>query len=80
MIWLLLVFYNSYKSENIKLPDEVKLVSFNDLEVIQYAVPSVSGVHIPVDEFGRTAVRMAEERINKTRKIAIHVCSGGAIK
>lgn len=61
------------QSENIKLPDEVKLVSFNDLEVIQYAVPSVSGVHIPVDEFGRTAVRMAEERINKTRKIAIHV-------
>lgn len=61
------------QSENIRIPDEVKLVSFNDLEIIQYTVPSVSSVHIPVDEFGRTAVRMAEERINKTRKIAIHV-------
>lgn len=68
------------QSENIKVPDEVKLVSFNDLEVIQYTVPSVSSVHIPVDEFGRTAVRLAEERINRTREIAIHVVVEAQLK
>lgn len=62
------------------IPEEVKLISFNDLEVIQYATPSISSVHIPVDEFGRTAVRMAEERINKTRQIAIHVVAEAQLK
>lgn len=62
------------------IPEEVKLISFNDLEVIQYAVPSISSVHIPVDEFGRTAVRMAEERINNTRQIAIHVVVEAQLK
>ena len=56
------------------------MISFNDLEVIQYAVPSISSVHIPVDEFGRTAVRMAEERINKTRHVAIHVVVEAQLK
>lgn len=59
--------------EKVTIPDEIKLISFNDLEVIKYTVPSISSVHIPVDEFGRIAVRMAEERINNTRRIAIHV-------
>lgn len=66
--------------EKIAIPSDVKLISFNDLEVIQYAVPSVSSVHIPVDEFGRTAVRMAEERINKTRQVAIHVVVEAQLK
>ena len=48
--------------------------------MIQYAVPSISSVHIPVDEFGRTAVRMAEERINNTRQIAIHVVVEAQLK
>ena len=59
--------------EKFTIPEEIKLISFNDLEVIKYTVPSISSVHIPVDEFGRIAVRMAEERINNTRRIAIHV-------
>lgn len=66
--------------EKIAIPKDVKLISFNDLEVIQYAVPSISSVHIPVDEFGRTAVRMAEERINKTRHVAIHVVVEAQLK
>jgi len=66
--------------KHINVPDEVKLISFNDLEVIQYVVPSMSSVHIPVDEFGRTAVRMAEERINKTRQTAIHVVVEAQLK
>ena len=62
------------------LPDDIKLISFNDLEVIQYAVPSISSVHIPIDDYGKIAVRMAEERINKTRQIAIHVIAEAQLK
>src|SRR5699024_9787507 len=68
------------QEENIAIPQDVQLISFNDLEVIQYAVPSISNVHIPVDEFGRTAVRMAEERINKTRELAIQVVVEAKLK
>ncbi|MGW7832851.1 LacI family DNA-binding transcriptional regulator [Staphylococcus xylosus] len=68
------------QENKIAIPENVKLISFNDLEVIQYAVPSISSVHIPVDEFGRTAVRMAEERINQTRNLAIHIVVEAPLK
>lgn len=68
------------QDKKIDVPNDVKLISFNDSEVIQYVVPSMSSVHIPVDEFGRTAVRMAEERINNTRQNAIHVVVEAQLK
>src|SRR5699024_12768240 len=68
------------QAEKITLPDDVKLISFNDLEIIQYAVPSISSVHIPIDEYGRIAVRMAEERINNTRQSPIHVIAEAQLK
>ncbi|HJF68029.1 MAG TPA: LacI family DNA-binding transcriptional regulator [Staphylococcus kloosii] len=57
----------------IQLPDDIKLISFNDLEVIQYVTPSISSVHIAIDEFGRSAVKMAEERIHNLRSVAQHI-------
>lgn len=57
----------------IQLPDDIKLISFNDLEVIQYVIPTISSVHIAIDEFGRSAVKMAEERIHHLRSVAQHI-------
>src|SRR5699024_4500065 len=68
------------QAQKLTVRDDVKLISFNDLEIIQYAVPSISSVHIPIDEYGRIAVRMAEERINNTRQIAIHVIAEAQLK
>lgn len=60
-------------NHGIQLPRDIKLISFNDLEVIQYVTPSISSVHIAIDEFGRSAVKMAEERIHNLRSVAQHI-------
>lgn len=60
-------------AEKIAVPEQVQLISFNDLDILQYVSPSVSSVHIAIDEFGRSAVKMAEERIYNIRNVAHHI-------
>lgn len=60
-------------AEKISVPEQVQLISFNDLDILQYVSPSVSSVHIAIDEFGRSAVKMAEERIHNIRSVAHHI-------
>ncbi|REH77255.1 LacI family DNA-binding transcriptional regulator [Staphylococcus felis] len=55
------------------VPGDVKVISFNDSEVAQYAVPMLTSVHIPIEEFGRQAVRLIQDRLKGQRQVAIHM-------
>lgn len=58
---------------HIRVPQDVQLVSFNDSEITQYTAPMISSIRIPIEEFGRQAVRLAQDQMKGQRQVAIHM-------
>ncbi|MEJ7541340.1 LacI family DNA-binding transcriptional regulator [Staphylococcus intermedius] len=58
---------------HIRVPQDVQLVSFNDSEITQYTAPMISSIRIPIEEFGRQAVRLAQDQMKGNRQVAIHM-------
>jgi len=54
---------------NIRVPDEVSIISFNDIPTSKYAVPPLSTVRVHTEFMGITAVDLLLERINGNRSI-----------
>ncbi|MFC4766184.1 LacI family DNA-binding transcriptional regulator [Effusibacillus consociatus] len=48
----------------IKVPDDVAIVSFDDIELAQYVTPSLTTVKAFTEQMGRTAVNLLLERLN----------------
>ncbi|GAB4517405.1 MAG: LacI family DNA-binding transcriptional regulator [Anaerolineae bacterium] len=47
------------RAEGIRIPDELSVVGFDDIEASQYVTPPLTTVHQPRQEMGRRAVQMA---------------------
>jgi LacI family transcriptional regulator len=54
---------------DIKIPDEVSIVSFNDIPTSKYLTPSLTTVKVYTEFMGVTAVQLLLERINDGREI-----------
>ncbi|ARJ50435.1 LacI family DNA-binding transcriptional regulator [Staphylococcus lutrae] len=65
---------------DVRVPEAVQIVSFNDSEITQYTAPMISSVRIPIEEFGRQAVRLAQDRMKGQRQVAIHMQLDTSIK
>lgn len=46
----------------LSLPDDLSLIGYNDEPICADLYPPLNSVHVPFDELGRTAVRMALHR------------------
>ncbi|MCD8915760.1 LacI family DNA-binding transcriptional regulator [Staphylococcus simulans] len=55
------------------IPKDAAVIGFNDLDVNQYVTPSLTSVRIDIEQFGKSAVLMAKERIQRTREAALHI-------
>lgn len=62
-----------FQKEGKQIPRDVQVIGFNDLDVNQYVSPSLSSVRIDIEQFGKSAVMMAKEHIQKTRQTALHI-------
>ncbi len=57
------------REANIKVPDEVSIVGYDDVPMAAHMWPPLTTVRIPAEELGRTAVRMAlDPRANPARE------------
>ncbi|WP_412517970.1 LacI family DNA-binding transcriptional regulator [Staphylococcus simulans] len=61
------------QQRGVSIPKEAGVIGFNDLDVNQYVTPSLTSIRIDIEQFGKSAVLMAKERIQKTRQSAMHV-------
>lgn len=58
------------RQEGIRIPQELSLVGFDNLEIALMMDPALTTVHVPVEEIGRECVQMILERIRfPTRKL-----------
>lgn len=54
---------------NIKFPDDISIIAFDDIPTSKYLVPPLSTVKIYTEFMGVTAVNLIRERINEGREI-----------
>lgn len=55
--------YKAISKTGLTIPDDVSVVSFDDVEMNQYLVPSLSSVRMEAKEMGKTAVKLARDRM-----------------
>lgn len=52
---------------NIKVPEDVSIIGFNDLIACQYTIPPLSTIRVHIDHLASASVELMLENINKTR-------------
>ncbi|MEO7125563.1 MAG: LacI family DNA-binding transcriptional regulator [Nakamurella sp.] len=56
--------YDAFAERGIQCPDDISLIGFNDMPIVDKLSPALTTVHIPQFEVGREAARMLLDRIN----------------
>lgn len=65
--------YRAIHLHQLKIPDDIQLISFNNSEVASYLVPSLSSVSAPTLEMGEAAIRLLNDRFINQRTQAWQV-------
>lgn len=72
--------YRALQKRGLKIPEDISVVSFDDLEVAEFLTPNLSSVYIAAEEIGKIAVRLARQRLLKERKVPVNVEVGYQVK
>jgi len=59
------------KEAKIKIPDDISLISIDDIETAQYLSPMLTTIHVPVDEMGQMVAKILIDRIEGGHKIPL---------
>ncbi len=65
--------YRSLQKRGYRIPEDISVVSFNNIEVAEFLTPSLSTVAIDMEELGKIALRMVEERIKGIRQVPVKI-------
>lgn len=55
---------NALHEENIQVPEDVAIVSIDDIEIARFFNPPLTTVSVPTEEMGRTGVKLLLDRIH----------------
>lgn len=61
----------AFGENNIRVPEDISLVSCNDIPAAEYLSPSLTTMRIPTDLMGQMSVRLVQERLNYKRKLGV---------
>lgn len=68
--------YKAFSNHQINIPQDISIVSFDDVEMTQYLTPTLSSVYINADEMGKLGVRLAKsmisEEVNASITVTVH--------
>lgn len=53
----------AFKELGVKVPEDISIISVDDIEMSQYTSPMLTTVHIPTDELGKIATKTLLDRI-----------------
>ncbi|HEY4400131.1 MAG TPA: LacI family DNA-binding transcriptional regulator [Lactobacillaceae bacterium] len=65
--------YRGLQMAGIKIPTDIAIISFDDIEVAGFLTPSLTTVHPEVEEMGKAALRLARERIVGERQLPVEL-------
>lgn len=58
-------FQKSISEKDIKIPDDVAIVGFDDIEIAKFSSVPLTTIHQPADQIGSLAVEIIQKRIDK---------------
>lgn len=61
------------KDYKIKVPDDVSVISIDDIEFAQYFTPMLTTIHIPIEELGKHAVKILIDRIESGHTLPVRL-------
>ncbi|TFJ91425.1 LacI family DNA-binding transcriptional regulator [Lentibacillus salicampi] len=64
------------KDHQLRIPEDVQIIGFNDSSVAKYVSPSLSTVRVYTEMMGETAVSLMKERVLQQRTVAKTVTLG----
>jgi LacI family transcriptional regulator len=56
--------YDVFRKRGLSCPDDISLVGFNDMPIVDKLSPALTTVHIPQYEIGAEAARLLLDRVN----------------
>lgn len=65
--------YRALKEQKIKIPEDISIISFDDVDINKYLTPSLSSVYIDSFEMGKIAVRTARNMIIEPNNTAVTI-------
>ncbi|MCS5465158.1 substrate-binding domain-containing protein [Enterococcus lactis] len=65
--------YRSLQKNGLHIPEDISIVSFDNIEVAEFLTPALNTVNVNTEEIGKLAVRMVNERIKEVRNVSIKV-------
>lgn len=65
--------YRALQEDGIRIPDDVAIVSFDDVEITKFLTPTLTTVRFPAEELGRIVIKLAEEKLSQERTVPLRV-------
>lgn len=65
--------YKAFQENNIRIPEDIAIVSFDDVEITEFLTPTLTTVSFPASELGMMAARLAEEKIKEKRNVPLKI-------
>lgn len=59
----------AFREANIKVPEDVSIISFNDTTAAEFANPSLSSVHVNTQEMGRAGMKILQDLLSDDVKV-----------
>lgn len=58
---------------NYKIPDDISVISMDNIEVSQYVSPMLTTMHIPIEEIGKMSAKILIDRINNGHTLPLKI-------
>lgn len=65
--------YKAFTDAGVNIPDDISVVSFDDVDINRFLSPTLSSVYMDTEEMGKTAVRLAKDLITENIKIPLTI-------
>lgn len=56
-----------------RIPDDISVISMDDIEVAQYISPMLTTMHIPIEEMGKMSAKILIDRINNGHSLPLKI-------
>ena len=63
----------AFQEEGIRIPQDISLVSIDDIDTAQYLSPMLTTIHIPTQEMGQMAAKILIDRIEGGHKLPVKI-------
>ena len=70
---------NYLKQQQIRIPEDIAVVGFNDNTPASLISPSLTTIHIPKEEMGAQAFELFMRRVNNDQSARMMICLEGEL-